>query len=67
MAKPNRIIFTDLEAMSHEAAKRFVKASQKAIAVRGQFVTALPGGRTPKRAYELLARSQQPRQPPPGP
>lgn len=43
------------EAVSLAAAEEFVRAAGESIAARQQFVTALAGGSTPRRLYELLA------------
>ena len=48
-------IFKDLEALSHEAAKLFIKQAAKAIQERGRFLVALNGGSTPKRLFQLIA------------
>jgi 6-phosphogluconolactonase len=48
-------IFKDSEALSRDAAGLFVKQAQKSIAERGQFLTALNGGNTPTRLFQLLA------------
>ena len=45
-------VFSDLEALSHEAAQLFVQQAREAT---GNFKVALAGGNTPKRLYELLA------------
>lgn len=37
------------------AAELFIAQAQRALPVRGRFCVALSGGKTPKRAYELLA------------
>ena len=55
MAKPDRVIFPDPEAMSLEAAKRFVQTASEAITERDRFLAVLSGGRTSRRTYELLA------------
>lgn len=55
MAKPHRVIFPDPEALSREAAKRFVLAAAEAISKRSRFLVVLSGGRTSQRTYELLA------------
>ena len=47
-------VFSDLEALSHEAAQLFVQHVREAP---GQFKVALAGGSTPKRLYELLAEA----------
>jgi 6-phosphogluconolactonase len=53
----NLRVFPDLEALSRGAAALFVEQAQAALAARGRCSVALSGGSTPKRAYELLARS----------
>jgi 6-phosphogluconolactonase len=40
--------------VAHAAAETFVAAADSAIAERGRFFVALPGGRTPLPAFELL-------------
>lgn len=47
----------DLEAISQEAARRWLAAAQKAVAERGKFSIALSGGNTPRRLYQLMASS----------
>lgn len=49
-------IFPDYEVLSLAAAELFVKQAQQALA-KGRFSVALAGGNTPRRTYELLARS----------
>lgn len=48
-------IFRDLEAVSPKAVSLFIGLCKEAVSERGVFVAALPGGSTPRRAYELLA------------
>ena len=48
-------IISDVETMSHEAAKVFADFSKKYISSQGRFVAALSGGDTPKRFYQILA------------
>jgi 6-phosphogluconolactonase len=43
------------DEVAHAAATAFVDASRAAVAARGQFSVALPGGRTPLPAFALLA------------
>jgi len=45
----------DLEDISVEAARLFVKLSKKYIRASGRFVAALSGGTTPTRLYQILA------------
>ena len=53
--KPEFRIFKDLESLSRNAATLFVEQAEKAIEERGQFLTALNGGGTPTRLFQLLA------------
>jgi 6-phosphogluconolactonase len=48
-------VFKDLENLSHEAANLFIEQAAKAIGGRGRFLTALNGGSTPGRFFQLLA------------
>jgi len=50
-------IFPDLESLSRAAAGLFARLAADAVNTRGRFSVALSGGRTPRRAYEILARS----------
>ena len=45
---------SDVDAVSHRTADRFVEAARDAIAERGIFRVALSGGGTPKEVYPLL-------------
>jgi 6-phosphogluconolactonase len=47
--------YPDLEALSHATAELFVAEAGKAAGDTGRFTVALSGGRTPRRAFELLA------------
>ncbi len=49
--------YADLEALSRAAAELFARQAKDAVKARGQFSVALSGGQTPKRTYEILARS----------
>jgi 6-phosphogluconolactonase len=49
--EPELLIFPDLEALSQEAAGRFVRLAREC----DPFSVALSGGGTPQRLYELLA------------
>ena len=51
----NIAIYSDLETLSHEAAKYVVQVAQESIAAHGRFTFALSGGNTPKKLYALLA------------
>lgn len=50
--------FPDLDAVSREAAQRFVTHAQAAMRDGGRFTVALAGGSTPERLYRLLATPQ---------
>jgi 6-phosphogluconolactonase len=53
---PDLIVLPDLEAVSREAARRFVELAQSAVAQTDRvYSVALSGGSTPQRLYELLA------------
>lgn len=51
----NILICEDENAASREAAERFACASVRAVAERGAFNVAVPGGHSPRGMYELLA------------
>jgi 6-phosphogluconolactonase len=53
--RPAIDVFDDYEAMSRAAAAAFVRNARAAVREKGSFAVALAGGRTPARAYELLA------------
>jgi 6-phosphogluconolactonase len=48
-------VYPDLESLSRAAAALLVTQANLAVAARGRFSVALPGGNTPRRTYELLA------------
>jgi 6-phosphogluconolactonase len=48
-------LYDDLEALSNAAAGIFVQQAWQAAQIKGWFGVVLSGGRTPQRAYELLA------------
>ena len=48
-------VFADDAALMAAAATTFATAARAAIAARGRFVTALSGGSTPRKLFELLA------------
>ncbi len=52
---PKIHIFKNLQELSIGAAELFVDSATQSIAARGRFLTALSGGSTPNRLYELLA------------
>lgn len=47
-------IFSDLDALSADAAQRFAEAALDAVRQRGKFVVALSGGSTPRRMHACL-------------
>ena len=47
----------DLEALSQEAARRWLAIAQKAVAERGKFSIAISGGNTPRRLFQIMASS----------
>lgn len=47
----------DFEELSRAAAELIADQARRAVAARGRFSLALSGGSTPRRCYELLARS----------
>lgn len=51
---PAVTVFPDEDALGRAAAGLFLALSREAIASRGRFSTALSGGSTPRRLYELL-------------
>ena len=52
------VVFPDLDAVSHEAARRFVALANDAVERTHRFTVALAGGSTPERLYRLLASDQ---------
>lgn len=51
------IKLSDLEALSQDAARRWLSIAQKAVTERGKFSVALSGGNTPRRLYQIMASS----------
>ena len=47
-------IFADSDGQCREAARRILRAGQKAVAEEGRFALLLSGGQTPRRLYALL-------------
>ncbi|HEV2493837.1 MAG TPA: 6-phosphogluconolactonase [Terriglobia bacterium] len=47
-------VFADLDAMSRQAAGRFVRLANQRVAENRLFTAALSGGSTPRRLYEIL-------------
>jgi 6-phosphogluconolactonase len=56
--KPNLVVASNYEALSHKALEFFVQSAHEAIEGRGVFRTAISGGNTPRRFFELLGQSQ---------
>lgn len=54
----NLLVFDTPEQVAQAAAERFVDYSIASIGEHGSFATALAGGSTPRRAYELLAGAE---------
>jgi 6-phosphogluconolactonase len=52
-------IFNGIDELSQYAANLFVEIAIQSIAERGRFLTALSGGNTPLRLYELLGNQFQ--------
>jgi len=48
-------VFPNTNALSRAVAERFVASARVALAERDAFYVALGGGKTPRKAYELLA------------
>ena len=47
-------LFDDAPGVAREAARRILKAADRAISAHGEFSIVLTGGRTPKSTYRLL-------------
>lgn len=47
-------VFSDLQALSREAAKKFISIGNQSIKRNSRFIVALAGGSTPKSLYQLL-------------
>src|SRR5712671_3237925 len=62
MPYPVLVPFPDAEELARAAAREFVRAARAAIRARGIFTTALSGGSTPKRLFQLLAAGPFPSQ-----
>jgi 6-phosphogluconolactonase len=52
-------IFKDISELSQYTARSFIEIANKSIEERGRFLTALSGGSTPMRLYELLGNQFQ--------
>ena len=53
-------VYADADAVALEAAKLIAKAAQEAVAVRGKFVMAVSGGKTPWIMLRDLAKQEVP-------
>jgi 6-phosphogluconolactonase len=53
-------VYADADAVALEAAKLIAKAAQEAVAVRGKFVMAVSGGKTPWMMLSDLAKQEVP-------
>lgn len=51
-------VSSDLESLSHSAAKIFINRSKDCITTYGRFTVAISGGSTPRRLYALLASEE---------
>ena len=51
--------FKDISELSQYAARSFIEIANKSIEERARFLTALSGGNTPMRLYELLGNQFQ--------
>ena len=52
--RPHVEVASDTEDLARRSVQLFVKSAQQALDSRGRFCTALSGGLTPKRTFELL-------------
>jgi 6-phosphogluconolactonase len=59
IAKRHIEVASDTEDLARRAAQSFVQAAREALRARGGFYTALSGGRTPKRFFQLLATTPE--------
>jgi 6-phosphogluconolactonase len=57
----NISVVTDYEELSRKALELFIESAMKAIEDRDVFYTAISGGSTPKRFFELIGESQESR------
>jgi 6-phosphogluconolactonase len=58
-AKYNIEVASDVEDLAHRAVQLFVRAAHEAIDARGVFCTAISGGHTPTRFFQLLAAAPE--------
>ncbi len=61
--RPNLEIYADAEALAHCCLELFCDCAAEAIQARGYFYTAIPGGKTPRRFFELLGGTTEGRLP----
>ncbi len=54
-AVPEKVVFSNIEELNQEAARRLVKLAGEEISKKGKFTLALSGGSTPQKLYTLLA------------
>jgi 6-phosphogluconolactonase len=59
--KPKIEIVSDRESLAHRSLQLFVDSAQRAIETRDIFHSAISGGHTPKRFFELLGEDSQAR------
>lgn len=60
----NVLVCPTAEAVAEEVAERLISAAVRSVASRGQFHVAIPGGSSPRGAYQYLSRSQTAREVP---
>jgi 6-phosphogluconolactonase len=51
------VVLSDLDAVTQEAAQRWLEIANAAVTERGEFTVALAGGNTPRPLYERMATS----------
>ena len=59
--QPHVEVASDVEDLARRSVQLFVKSAREALASRGRFCTALSGGLTPRRTFELLGTDPQAR------
>jgi len=59
--KPNVEIASNPESLAHRTVQLFVSAAQEAVESQGMFHTAISGGQTPARFFQLLAATPEAR------
>ncbi|MBX6364224.1 MAG: 6-phosphogluconolactonase [Gemmatimonadetes bacterium] len=53
------VVGEDAETVARAAADALARAANQAVQLRGRFTVALPGGRTPRRLFQLLATTHR--------